>query len=127
MAISQHKAKQSPSGAKYKAARKKKQYELGNGPTLTKLGEKRAKKSRILGGSRKTRLLSDNSVNLLNSDTGKFVKTKILNVVSNPANRYFVRRNILTKGSFIETENGKARVTSRPGQEGSINAVLVKE
>ena len=32
----------------------------------------------------------------------------------------------MTKGTIIETEKGKAKITSRPGQEGSINAVLVK-
>ena len=46
-------------------------------------------------------------------------------VVENPANRHFVRRNIMTKGTVIETEKGKARITSRPGQDGTINAVLI--
>jgi len=126
MAISHHKAKQSPTGKKYKKNRKKKQYELGNSPTLTKLGETRKKSARNLGGSKKTRLLSINTASLLNPKTGKAVKVKILNVVGNPANRYFIRRNIITKGSIIETEKGKARVTSRPGQEGTINAVMIE-
>jgi small subunit ribosomal protein S8e len=127
MAISQHKARRSPSGARYKASRKKKQYELGSSPTLTKLGERRKRRSRMLGGEKKTRLLSVNIANVFNPKTGKSVKTKIMNVVGNPANRHFVRRNIITKGSIIVTEQGKARVTSRPGQEGTINAVLTEE
>ncbi|MBU2560710.1 MAG: 30S ribosomal protein S8e [Nanoarchaeota archaeon] len=127
MAISQHKAKHSPSGSKYKAGRKKKQYELGSEPTLTKIGETKKKKSRILGGDSKQRLLTVNIANLLDPKTKKSSKVKILNVVGNPANRYFVRRNIITKGSIVETEKGRARVTSRPGQEGTVNAVLVKE
>ncbi|MBW2997086.1 30S ribosomal protein S8e [Candidatus Woesearchaeota archaeon] len=127
MAISQHKSKQSPSGAKYRDFRKKKQFELGSSPTLTKLAETKNKKAREMGGNRKTRLLSANTANVLDPKTGKSTKAKILNVVGNPANRYFVRRNIITKGTIIKTEKGDARVTSRPGQEGSVNAVLVKE
>ncbi len=127
MAISQHKSNQSPSGAKYKDSRKKKQYELGSSPTHTKVGETKGKKSRKMGGSDKRRLLAANTANLLDPQTGKSTKVKILTVVGNPANRYFVRRNIITKGSIINTEKGKAKVTSRPGQEGTVNAVLVKE
>ena len=37
-----------------------------------------------------------------------------------------VRRNILTKGAIIETDAGKAKITNRPGQEGTVNAVLVE-
>ena len=36
-----------------------------------------------------------------------------------------VRRNIITKGSIVETKLGKAKVTCRPGQEGSVNGVLL--
>jgi small subunit ribosomal protein S8e len=126
MAISQHKSKQSPSGAKYKAYRKKKQYELGRRPTLTKLGKSKLKTIRVIGANRKSRLLTAETVNVMDPKTKKAFKTKILDVVENPANRFFVRRNILTRGTVIETEKGKARITSRPGQEGTVNAVLVK-
>ncbi|MCD6558125.1 MAG: 30S ribosomal protein S8e, partial [Candidatus Aenigmarchaeota archaeon] len=39
----------------------------------------------------------------------------------------FVRRNIITKGAIIMTEDGRAVVTNRPGQEGVINAKLIEE
>ncbi len=125
MAISHHKAKRSPSGSRYTAWRKKKHFELGSTPTLTKLAVSRKKKSRTLGGNTKRRLLSVDIANLIDPKTGKATKVGIKTVLENPANRYFVRRNILTKGSIIETEKGKAKVTSRPGQEGTVNAVLV--
>ena len=57
--------------------------------------------------------------------SGKTQKTEILNVVGNPANPNLVRRNILTKGAVVETKLGRARITSRPGQEGTINGILV--
>ncbi|MBW2965225.1 30S ribosomal protein S8e [Candidatus Woesearchaeota archaeon] len=127
MAISQAKSRQSPSGARYKDSRKKKQYELGSTPTLTKVGERKPKTARTLGGSSKMRLLTADVANLFDPKTKKSVKVKILDVADNPANRYFSRRDIITKGCIIVTDKGKARVTSRPGQEGTVNAVLLKE
>ena len=57
---------------------------------------------------------------------GKTKKVRIKNVAENPANRHFARENIITKGAIVETEAGKARITSRPGQNGVANAILVK-
>jgi len=53
-------------------------------------------------------------------------RTRILTVKSNPANPHFVQRNIITKGATVETEIGTARVTSRPGQHGVVNAILTE-
>ena len=58
--------------------------------------------------------------------TNKVQVTDILNVVDNKANTHFVRRNIITKGAVVETSLGKAKVTSRPGQHGMVNGVLVE-
>jgi small subunit ribosomal protein S8e len=55
------------------------------------------------------------------------VAATIENVVRNDANPNYVRRNIVTRGAVIETSEGEARVTSRPGQDGQVNAVLVDE
>ena len=59
--------------------------------------------------------------------SGKSSASKIIEVVENSANPNYVRQNIITKGSIIETEKGKAKVTSRPGQHGVVNAVLVAD
>ncbi len=67
------------------------------------------------------------TANVYDKKTKKFYKTKIKNVAENPANRHYVRRNIMTRGAIIETEKGKAVVTSRPGQDGTVNAVLILE
>ena len=127
MAKSQHKSKRSPTGGKYKTARKKKQFELGREPTLTVIGEKKLKKIRVIGGNSKYLLLTADTANVTDPKTNKSFKSKIENVVENPANRNYVRRNILTKGTVIVTEKGKAKVMSRPGQEGTVNAVLLNE
>ncbi|HNJ81368.1 MAG TPA: 30S ribosomal protein S8e, partial [Methanoregulaceae archaeon] len=33
---------------------------------------------------------------------------------------------LLTKGAVIRTEMGRARIISRPGQDGVINAILLE-
>jgi SSU ribosomal protein S8E len=48
-------------------------------------------------------------------------------VLETPANREYARRGIIVKGAIIQTEMGKAVVTSRPGQDGAVNALLLKE
>ena len=125
MAISQARPRRKQTGALYKDYRKKKKHELGRLPSLTKLSKKRAVKIRTRGDNRKIRLLSIDTANLFNPKTKKYEQVKIKTILENPANRHFVRRNIMTKGCIIDTEKGKAKITSRPGQDGVVNAVLV--
>ncbi len=124
--ITQRRSKRKVSGGRYKKDRKKKLSEIGRTPSLTRIGKTRVKKLRVRGGNLKFRLFSTDVANVFDPKTKKYSKTKILSVVENPANRHYTRRNIMTKGTIIETELGKARITSRPGQEGNINAVLIK-
>jgi small subunit ribosomal protein S8e len=125
MAQSQKRPQRKKSGAFLKDFRKKRQNELGRDPSYTKIGEPQLKMLRTIGGNTKLRLMNTNTANLFNPKTKKYQKAKILNEVDNPANRNFIRRNILTKGAVVETDAGKARITSRPGQDGVVNAVLV--
>ncbi|MBT7903146.1 30S ribosomal protein S8e [Candidatus Woesearchaeota archaeon] len=126
MGISHHRSKKQTSGGVYKRYRKQRQFELGTTPSLTKLGEKKFIDKRTLGNNTKRSLLQCEEASVTNSKTGKTVKTTIKTILESPANRHYTRRNIMTKGTIIDTELGKARVTSRPGQEGAINAVLVE-
>lgn len=114
------------SGGRYKARRKKKKYELPNIPRVVRLRPIKRKKMRTSGGNLKTVLLSCDMANLIDKN-GKSKTVKIKTVVETNANRFWARQNRLVKGAIIETEAGKARITNRPGQEGSINAVLLKE
>jgi small subunit ribosomal protein S8e len=57
--------------------------------------------------------------------SGKATKVEILRVIKNPANVDYDRRGVITKGTIIQTPLGTARVTSRPGQDGIVNAILV--
>ncbi len=117
--------KRKPTSGRYKDYRKKKLRELAREPTMTKLSEAKAKKIRLMGGNSKLILLSSNTANIYNPKTKKYQKAKIKTIVESPSNRHFVRRNIMTKGTIIDTDLGKAKITNRPGQEGTINAILV--
>ena len=125
MALSQARPRRKQTGALYKANRKKKQYELGREPSFTKLGKRRKQTIRVMGAHQKLRLLSADVANLYDPKSKKFKQVKIKTITENPANRHFIRRNIMTKGSVIDTDVGKARITSRPGQDGVVNAVLI--
>ena len=125
MAIVQSRPKRKVGGGLYRKSRAKRKFELGRIPMLTKLGERKTKKQRAIGGNSKTKLLNAEYANVSDSKTKKVKKVKIKGVLENPANKNYVRRNILTKGTIIETELGKARITSRPGQEGVVNAVII--
>jgi len=124
--ITQARPKRKPSGSKYHDYRKKKFYDAGSVPTLTKIGETKIKTVRVKGGTSKVRVMLNNNANVYDPKSKKYEKVKIKTVVENPANRHFIRRNIITKGAVIDTDKGKARVTSRPGQEGTINAILIQ-
>lgn len=113
-------------GGKYKFQRKKKKYELVRLPRVVKLKEKKAKTLRTRGGNSKTVLLSANEINIFNPKTKKTQKTKIKNVIETPSNRFLARQNILTKGSIVETDLGKAKITNRPGQEGIVQGILIE-
>ncbi len=124
--ISQRRSRRKVSGGRYKKSRKKRLSELGRMPSLTKIGKTRLKRIRVKGGDEKFRLFAVDTANVFDPKTKSYSKAKILSVVESPANRHYIRRNIMTKGTIIDTEKGKTRITSRPGQEGAVNAVLVK-
>ena len=114
-----------PSGGRKKEHRGKKLYEMGNEATLPRIAPRVLETLHQKGGSVKVHQTSTDVANLFDPKTKKYVKAQIRIVTANPANRHFVRRNVLTKGTVIETDKGKARITNRPGQEGQICAVLI--
>ena len=126
MAITQERSRRKPSGGYYtKKSLMNRKANVGRAPTMSKISErKKSKNIRTLGGNQKIRLLEEQFANVKDKNN-KWVKAKIKMVLENVANRNFVRRNILTKGTVIDTDKGKAKITSRPGQDGVVNAELV--
>jgi len=113
------------SGGKYHKFRKKKKYERPGLDRKVKLRTIKRKKLRMMGGKNKTILLSADYANVLDPVSKKAKKVKIKNVVETPSNRFLARQNILVKSAIIDTELGKAKITNRPSQEGSVQAELL--
>lgn len=126
MVIVQKRSKRKPTGARYKVAPTKRLHQKGSAPAATTIGERRVVKARSKGGAHKNRLLAAETINVFDPAAKKHVQAKIETVAENTANRHFVRRNIVTKGSVVATSVGKVRITSRPGQEGALNGVKVE-
>lgn len=114
-----------PSGGRFKKARAKRKFEKGNLPILTSIGKKVVKIFRTKGGGRKLKLKSTELVNAFDKKNKKFVKAKLVRVIDNPANRNFIRGNIITKGAIVETDKGNVKITNRPGQDGVLNGVII--
>ncbi len=110
------------SGGRYTENRKKKSYEIAGQRRIIKIGEEKRKTQKIRGGKTKTVLLRAKFVNI----SGKNKKAEIKNVLETPSNRFLARQNILTKGTIVQTELGKVKITNRPTQEGLVNGILVE-
>ncbi|SFR52952.1 30S ribosomal protein S8e [Halogeometricum limi] len=121
----QGRSKRKRTGGRLRPSHKKKRHQLGRQPTETTVAEPRFRVVDSRGNQKKVRALSTNVAQV--ADGGEVSEAEIENVVDNPSNVNYIRRNIITKGAIIETSAGTARVTSRPGQDGQVNAVLVDD
>lgn len=119
--------KRKKTGGRKRAYRTKRLHELGSHPAETMLGETERKMTSGRNRREKAKLVSDKYVNVSDPSTGRTERLEILDVVSNPANVDYNRRGVITKGVIVRTENGLARIVSRPGQDGVLNAVLYEE
>jgi len=114
-------------GGKYIKRCKKKKCERIGQEKLVKLGEEKRKNQKILGGNKKTIFLKAKFINVIPKDRkGKTKKLEIKNVLETPSNRFLARQNIITKGTIVETSEGKARITSKPSQEGTLNGIFLE-
>lgn len=113
-------------GGRLKLARGKRKFELGRDITQPVIGATKKKIVNAMGNGTKVKVLKQDYANVTDPKTGKTQKVKMTTVTDNPANKNYVRRNILTKGAVVTTELGKAKITSRPGQDGEVNAVLIE-
>jgi len=126
MAQWQGKSRRKKTGGRLHYSRGKRKYEIGREKVDTVLGETKVKTIRTRGGNKKHRLLRGNYANVYDPAKKVSKKVEIKDIVENRANIHYVRRQVITCGCVIDTEIGHARVTSRPGQEGNVNAVLIQ-
>lgn len=126
MVVIQQVSKRKNTGGMNTAYRKMRKHEIGEIPTKTVIGALKLKKAKSQGGSIKLKLCQTEYANVFDSEAKSAKKAKITDVLENAANPHFVRQKVITKGAIIQTDSGKAKVTSRPGQNGIVNAVKME-
>jgi small subunit ribosomal protein S8e len=113
-------------GGRRSPLRIRRKYETDRYPNEPINGAQVTITRRIRGNNKKTALKAIDFVNLSSGDA-KVKKVKIEKVLENATNNDYKRRGIITKGAILETKEGKCRVVSKPGQNGIVNAILLKE
>jgi len=126
MALWQGRSRRKPTGGRYRPFRKKRKHEIGREQQYAFVGPQRLKVYRTKGANQKVRILKAEFANVLDPRTSTTKRVKIVTVKESPSNPHFVTRNIITRGATIQTEAGLAKVTSSPGQDGVVNAVLLE-
>ena len=111
-------------GGRRHVLRSRRKYEIDRFPNESLIGEQITITRKVRGKNAKTSIKTIDSVNL--AIDSKVKRVKIIKVLENATNNDYQRRGIISKGAILETEEGKCRVVSRPGQHGTVNAILVK-
>ncbi|EPT02637.1 hypothetical protein FOMPIDRAFT_1022771 [Fomitopsis schrenkii] len=96
--------KRSATGAQRPAYRKKRKFELGRQPAMTKLGPKRIHTVRVRGGNLKYRALRLDSGNFAWGSEHVTKKTRLIGVVYNASNNELVRTNTFVKSAIIQID-----------------------
>jgi small subunit ribosomal protein S8e len=119
--------KRSGSGGVKKTFRDKRKSATGGFFSETKAVKENdtRKVVRVKGGGLKVKARRVVFINV-SDGKGKTQKVKILNVLSTPSNALYARENVIVKGSVLEVEGGKVKVSSRPGQDGVVNGVWIE-
>ena len=112
-------------GGKRHPLRIRRKYETDRYPNEALMGEQVIVTRRTRGNNVKSAFKTIDFVNLVVKGS-KVKKSKILRVLENPANNDYQRRGVISKGAILETEDGKCKVTSKPGQYGTVNAVIIQ-
>ena len=114
-------------GGRKVAMRDRRKFEIDRYPNEAVMGTMEIVSRRIRGNNVKNALKTAEFANVVDPVSKKVVRAKILQVAKNSANKDYERRGVITKGALLETESGTARVVSRPGQDGTVNAILQKQ
>ena len=112
-------------GGRRHPLRTRRKYEIDRFPNEPLAGPQVTITRSVRGKNQKTALKTIDFVNLA-VPNAKVKRSKIVRVLENPTNNDYQRRGVITKGAIIETEDGKCKVVSKPGQSGAVNAILLK-
>ncbi|MCH2397320.1 MAG: 30S ribosomal protein S8e [Nitrososphaerales archaeon] len=119
--------KRKHTGGLIKHTRSRRSDEKDSFSVDTLLGDHSIRVKNSRGGNVKISLVSDNFVNVIDKSNNSIKKVAINRVLKNPSNRDYERRGVITRGAILDTELGKVRVLSRPGQSGIIDGILINE
>ena len=111
-------------GGRRHVLRSRRKYETDRFPNEALIGDQITITRKVRGKNIKAAIKTIDSVNLVIDS--KIKRVKIIKVLENATNNDYQRRGVISKGAILETEEGKCRVVSRPGQHGTVNAILVK-
>jgi len=112
-------------GGRRHPLRIRRKYEIDRYPNEALIEAQETVTRKVRGKNNKTALKTIDFVNLAIPGS-KVKKTKILKVLENPTNNDYQRRGVISKGAILETQEGKCRIVSRPGQSGVVNAIIIK-
>ena len=105
-------------GGRRHPLRSRRKYELDRFPNEAIIGKQVTVTRKVRGKNIKSAIKTIDSVNL--AIDSKVKRVKIIKVLENATNNDYQRRGIISKGAVLETEAGKCRVVSRPGQHGTF-------
>ena len=111
-------------GGRRRSFNDKRLAHVGGVFTATKVVKEDVRTTRRLRGGN-SRMKIKKAV-MINAVTPTGTKQAKMSKVLQSHNPEFVRMNIITKGTVVETDLGKVRITNRVGQDGIVNGVLVK-
>ena len=111
-------------GGRRHVLRSRRKYEIDRFPNEALVGEQITITRKVRGKNVKTAIKTIDSVNL--TIDSKIKRVKIIKVLENATNNDYQRRGVISKGAILETEEGKCKVVSRPGQHGIVNAISIK-
>ena len=103
----------------------RRKFHIDRFPNEALMGEQTTITRKTRGNNRKTAMKTANAVNIVIAD-GKIKSSEIVKVLENQTNNDYQRRGIITKGAIVETKDGKCKIVSRPGQDGTLNGILLK-
>ena len=119
-------AKRKFTGGRKIASRGRRNFEIDRYPNEATIGTIDTVTRTVRGGNTKTAFKTTDFANVTDPASNKTVRSKILRVTKNFANKDYERRGVISKVALIETEAGPAKISSRPGQHGMVNAIAIK-
>ena len=103
----------------------RRKFQIDRYPNEALIGEQLTVTRKTRGNNRKTSIKTANVVNI-SLGNGKIKNSELIKVLENQTNNDYQRRGVFTKVAIVETKDGKCKIVSRPGQDGTLNGILIK-